>query len=288
VNETWLNLGTQSSGARLVIKRVNGARGIGHARLLFNAEVTNRDASLAGLPLSFRGRVDVLGVGGADTAVHLASLAAFDREPVLGSPGVEDSFTLVADLDDRQLQIIEEHRIDALRLRLWLPGQTFREGRFEPFHANNIDYTVSQSEWLAILEQVGYARRHLVELDVPTPESDPKLAEAVAHFGQARRHYGEGEWRLCVESLRQCLAVLVGKQADDEDDISDVQAALKNLQKAKSDTKIGYNLRSELARQVLKFYCDIGAHPEVEETRRQHARAALMMVSGLLESLRAA
>jgi len=89
----------------------------------------------------------------------------------------------------------EVRRDGAQRFRIWLPGLTFREDRHEPFYANNIDYTVSPSDWLAILEQVGYTRRYLVQLEVPNAQANPKLAEprwaADARSTEADRR---GEW----------------------------------------------------------------------------------------------
>ena len=287
MNEAWLHIGVQNSAARLVIRQVTGNRGVGLTRLMFNVEVMTKHEIAVGCPLLFNGRLETLGVdGGPDMALPLASISPLDRMPVLRGLGIDESFTLVADIDNRQLQIMEEYRNGAQRFRVWLSGMTFREGQYEAFHANNIDYTVSQSDWIAILEQVGYARRYLVELEAPSPQANPKLAEAIGYFAQARHRYMEGEWRHCVESLRQCVAAIVGKKPDDEDELSDVQAGLKNAQKSKGTTAIGYDVRTELARQALKFYCDLGAHPEVAETRRNDARAALVMVHGLLEAFR--
>jgi hypothetical protein len=232
------------------------------------------------------GRIEALGVGGSEAALPLAPLQPLERDPILRKVGAEEWFTLAGDIDDRQLQLMEERRDGAQRFRIWLPGMTFREGRHEPFHANSIDYTISQSDWITILEQVGYARRYLVELEVPNPQSNPKLAEAIGFFVQARRRYMEGEWRHCVESLRQSAAAIVGKRADEEDELGDVQAALKAANKAKATTTVGYDSRTELVRMALKFYADLGAHPEVAETRRHHARAALVMANGLLEAFR--
>lgn len=286
MNETWLHIGAEPNAARLLIKQVTGSRGVGLTRLSFLVEAATKKAAAQGCPLLFNGRVETLGVGGPEVAMPLTALLPFDQAPVLRAVGADVSFQLTADIDDRQLQLMEEHRNGAQRFRMWLSGTTFREGQHEPFYANNIDYAISQSDWIAILEQVGYARRYLVELDVPSPEANPKLAAAIVYFVQARRRYMEGEWRHCVESLRQCAAAIVGKKPDDEDELLDVQAALKTAAKAKSTTSIGYDVRAEQVRMALKFYCDLGAHPEVAETRRNDARAALVMVHGLLEAFR--
>ncbi len=253
MNETLVHIGTQPGAVRLVVTQVTGAQGVGLARLMFNIEITTKHSLAKGCPLLFNARLEVLGLGGPDRAMPFAALKLLDRVPVVQDVGAHDAITLVADIDDRQLQIMEEHRDGAQRFRLWLPGMTFREGRHEPFYATNVDYTVSQSDWIAILEQVGYTRRFLVELELPNPQSNPKLAEAIGYFGEARRRYMQGEWRHCVESLRQCVAAIVGKKPDDEDELSDVQAALKEARNSKASERIGYERRGELIHQTLKF-----------------------------------
>jgi hypothetical protein len=288
VNETWLNIGAQN-GVKLAVRSIRGMPGVGHVRLFLDVEAATRDNTAAGCPLFFdNSYVEVLGIEGPEVASHLAPLRVSGQTPTVRPLGVDERFTVVADVDHRQLQVIEQHRTGPLRLRLWFCGTTFREGQHESFRANNIDYTVSVSDWIAVLDQVGFAHYYLVELERPTARTDPKLAEANQYFDQANHRYAEGEWRLCVEALRQCLAAIVGKKADEEDSADDVAADLRSLERVKSTTKVGYEPRADLTRRVLKFYCDLGAHPEVTETRRQHARAGLLMVGGLLSSFRQA
>ena len=123
-----------------------------------------------------------------------------------------------------------------------------------------------------------------MELEAPDPQAHPDLAEAIDYFAQAQHRYLEGEWRLTVESLRQSLASLVGKKADDEDQETDVQDSIRAVRKESHQTRLGYEPRLELVRQAAKFMCDLGAHPEVAETRRHHAYGALVMVGGLLQA----
>lgn len=87
-----------------------------------------------------------------------------------------------------------------------------------------------------------------------------------------------------MESLRQSLASLVGKKADDEEQETDIEDAAKALRKEARSAKVGYEPRMELVRQAAKFMCDLGAHPEVAETRRHHAYGALVMTGGLLHA----
>jgi len=144
---------------------------------------------------------------------------------------------------------------------------------------------ISQSDWLELLGQAGYRRIMLLELEAPDILAHPELAEAIDYFVQAQDQYVRGEWRLTVESLRQCLASLVGKKADDEEQEAEVQDAFRAARRESRETKLGYEPRLELVRQAAKFLCDLGAHPEVAETRRHHAYGALMMVGGLLQAI---
>ncbi len=43
--------------------------------------------------------------------------------------------------------------------------------------------------------------------------------------------------------------------------------------------------RYELARRTLTFLCDLGAHPDVDETERRQAHSAVLMVGGLLQGV---
>jgi hypothetical protein len=124
----------------------------------------------------------------------------------------------------------------------------------------------------------------LLELEAPNPLAHPELSQALEYYAQAHNRYGEGEWRLAVESVRQTLAALVGKKADEEDSESDVENAIKTAYKQAHATKLGYERQRELVRQAMKFMADLGAHPEAGETRRVDAYAALMIAGGLLHA----
>jgi len=146
-------------------------------------------------------------------------------------------------------------------------------------------HDIGQSDWLTMLERSGYQRHMLIELEVPDPQAHPELAAAIDYYyRQAQRRFSEGEWRLTVESLRQALASVVGKIAEEEDDESDVEGSLRTLRNESRANRVGYERRAELVRQAAKFMCDLGAHPEVAETHKQDAYAALVMVGGLLHA----
>jgi hypothetical protein len=80
------------------------------------------------------------------------------------------------------------------------------------------------------------------------------------------------------------LASAVGKKAEEEDEETDVEGSLRALRNESRTNRVGYERRVELVRQAAKFMCDLGAHPEVAETRKQDAYAALVLVGGLLHA----
>ncbi|AWK07668.1 hypothetical protein DDQ41_00630 [Streptomyces spongiicola] len=91
---------------------------------------------------------------------------------------------------------------------------------------------------------------------------------------------------MTVEALRQTLAALVGRKADDEDEAADATAAAEALREESMNTAVGYPARAEQVRLALKFMCDLGA-PEVAGTEKSNAYSALLMVGGLLHSRQA-
>lgn len=84
--------------------------------------------------------------------------------------------------------------------------------------------------------------------------------------------------------FRKSLASVVGKKADDEEQDTDVHDSLKAIGNESRREPVGYERRAELVRQAAKSICDLGAHPEVAEPRRQHAYGALVMVGGPLHT----
>ncbi|MEV0928411.1 hypothetical protein AB0I99_25410 [Streptomyces spongiicola] len=113
-----------------------------------------------------------------------------------------------------------------------------------------------------------------------------EFATALDYYRDAGKRYVKHEWRLTVEALRQTLAALVGRKADDEDEAADATAAAEALREESMNTAVGYPARAEQVRLALKFMCDLGA-PEVAGTEKSNAYSALLMVGGLLHSRQA-
>jgi len=171
---------------------------------------------------------------------------------------------------------------------LTLTGHAVVDGQYVAVsEQQQLSHQISQSDWLDLVRTAGLRRVLLLELETPDPQVQPELAQALDYYAQARSRYGEGEWRLAAESIRQSLAALVGKKADEEDQEADVADAVKAAYKQTHNGQMGYAPRQELVRRAAKFMADLGAHPEVAETRKPDAYAALMIAGGLLHAFSA-
>ncbi|WP_327313338.1 hypothetical protein [Streptomyces sp. NBC_01235] len=282
MNEIWVHIGTAHDAARLELKAVHGTSGLGVMQLRFHFEASCRNEAAAQRPMWFEGKVHAVGLG--RSSGYLGRLAVESSPVTLHSLAATTTFVLVADLDHRQLQIIEEHRTGAVKFRLEVTGTAMTDGNLERIGVGGIEYEINQSNWAAILEQMQYRRLLLIELDAPDANRPVEFAAALDYYRDAEKQYIKQEWRLTVEALRQTLAALVGKKADEEEEVAGVQAAANTLRKESRKTNQGYPPRAEQVRRALKFMCGLGAHPEVAETTKADAYSALLMVGGLLHS----
>lgn len=280
MNEAWVNVGSANSAVRLDLKKVQGSSGLGVMQLRFQVEASCRDEVAAQKPLWFEGRLYAEGLG--SSSGYVKRVVVEDSPVTLHSLAATTTFVLAADVDHRQLQVIEEHRTGGMKFRLQLTGTTMNGGNLERIGVGSIECELTQSDWAAILEQMQYRRLLLIELDAPEASRSEEFKVALDFYRDAEKQFLKQEWRLTVEALRQSLAALVGKTADEEDEAADVEAAFKTLRREANKIKVGYSPRAEQVRRALKFMCDLGAHPETAETTKAHAYSTLLMAGGLL------
>ncbi|GAA1725294.1 hypothetical protein [Streptomyces yatensis] len=280
MNEAWVNIGWANNAVRLDLKKVQGSSGLGVMQLRFHVEASCRDELAAQKPLWFEGGLFAEGLG--TSSGYVRRLIVEDSPVTLHSLAATTTFVLVADVEHRQLQVIEEHRTRGMKFRLQLTGTAMTDGNLTRIGVGNLECEVNQSDWAAILEQMQYRRLLLIELDAPDTARSSEFKVALDYYRDAEKQYLKQEWRLTLEALRQSLAALVGKKADDEHDTADVETAAKDLRKESNKTRVGYPPRAEQVRRALKFMADLGAHPEVAETTKTDAYSTLLMVGGLL------
>jgi hypothetical protein len=272
-----------NSYIKTVLKTIQPWPGMGVTRLMFTFELTNKDQGSTGYPMWLGGRVEILARGG--NRPYAGRLESATSQPInIGRFGTESSAQLTLDLTDHQLWLIDENRTQGMvRMFLTFTGHAVIDGQPVPvIDMQTLQHDINQSDWLDLIRQTGLKQTVILELEAPDPLAHPELANALDYYMQARTRFSEGDWRLAVESIRQSLAALVGKKADDEDQESDVKDAINEARKTQH--RLGYEPRRELVRRAAKFMTDLGAHPETAETRKPDAYAALMIGGGLLHS----
>lgn len=276
---------------RVVLKQIFTFEGIGVTRFMFTFELSNKARNSTGFPLWLGGRVEVQARGG--NRPYVGPLQPATAQPIdIGPFGQDTSAQLTLDVTDRQFWLIDENRVSgAVQVYLNFTGYALVDGQHVAItEQQQLNHQISQSDWLDLVRRAGLRRVLLLELETPDPQAHPDLAEALDYFAKARSRYGDGDWPGTVESIRQSLAALVGKKAEEEDQESDITEAVKAAYKDSREGRIGYAPRQELVRRAAKFMADLGAHPEVAQTQKPDAYAALMIAGGLLHvySLRAA
>ncbi|MFJ2196354.1 hypothetical protein [Streptomyces violaceusniger] len=154
-------------------------------QLRFHFEASCRHEASARRPMWFEGKLSALGLG--SSSGYLGRLVVESSPVTLHSLAATATFTFVADLDHRQLQIIEEHRRGGLNFNLEVTGTAMTDGRLERIGVGSIEYEVNQSNWAAILEQMQYRRLLLIELDTPDANRSAAFAAALDYYRDAEK-----------------------------------------------------------------------------------------------------
>lgn len=280
MDDVWINLRGQQA-FRLELKSLAAVSGLGLGQLRFGLDATTKHEIADGAPLWVSGNLSITNFGARSG--YLAPLH-LDRQPFhLPSGRGSNTLYLNANVSNTQLQVIEDNRITSVQFALDLSGHALLEGKPEVFFDNRIIRDVNQGDWITLIEQMNYRRVMLIEIDMPDMSNAPTAALANEYFQAAQKHYLEHEWRLAVESVRQCLGALVGEDSIEEKTEAEVRQTLKDLRSKARQEDVGYMERYEPIRRALKFHADLSAHPEVAETTKQHSYAALLMAAGLLQ-----
>lgn len=264
------------------VSAVRSHRGIGTARLSVDLDISPRIDEVVGGLISMICRVKIIL---PDLQEYLCDLWPLRQYIEVPERGGSITVTLEGAIGLRQLKIIEQHRVGDVTLSLDLTGHWVLENKHVPFWNTFVDTQIEHSAWVKLLSGWGYRNVLLLEFDQPTTARTKELEAAFTYLSEARDRFLEHDARHTVESLRQCLAALVGKQAEEEDSEEDVIAAQRG---AKRDARPGslsivdYARRFELTRLALKFTSDLAAHPEGGETTLREAESLLIMTAGLI------
>lgn len=186
-------------------------------------------------------------------------------------------FELTFDLDNHKLEIIEEERKGS---DLWLKMNVhvlYFDVKNQPFHTiihgdditirstdGSYDLRVPQSEWVKMLEQMGYRRFRMMEIPVPKPPLGTVIDSALAHIDEAKKSFDEGDY---------------------DDVLSNCRKAVEEIEKAIREDKINLNVvLDQSASKVeklkgiekkIKDFLNLGVHAIEAKIDRRDAEMAL-------------
>ncbi len=223
--------------------------------------------------ISMRTRAGSLHLGVA----HNLQQSSLYEPPYVLSQGDAQAI-MILDLDWRALDQIEERRSEDLILTgsvrglcacsrgeqkgseqavdslMWVSGQIVR--------GNKQEFPVYQTEWLAVLGELGYGKRRIIEVTVLPPEEVG--SEAIAHVQAADRAMAQGEYESVLVACRRALETVEKAVRESGRDLGKLFDS-----ESKSECIDGI-------RRKLKEFLSKGAHPGSSVNRRDADFAQLL------------
>jgi len=187
------------------------------------------DSDVTVILYALTGEVSVLWEG--HTPTKLGQLAVrFMNESIPQRAKIRWSFDPWLDMDPVKLEVIEERRgerrdrdlflqveLDALSVSFKPEAQPdlrlLRHMHFtagSPGDQNRVK--VPQSEWIKVLDLLGYGKTKVFELHLPPPPMGTLMDAALGHIEKAQRKFNEGDYPDVLTSCRRALDE-VGKVA---------------------------------------------------------------------------
>lgn len=244
-------------------------------RLQFKIELEKREPH----------EIRVLGISGSIRLrtsrgfVDFGSLNPLLRLGVLYANRPRNTFELTFDLDNHKLEIIEEERRGG---DLWLMMKVnvlYFDVKDQPFHtiihSENItikstgtsyDLQVPQSEWVKMLEQMGYRRFRMMEIPIPKSPEGTVIDSALRHLDEAKKSFHEGDY---------------------DDVLSNCRKAVEEIEKARIDLNVVLDQSESKAEKVegierkIKDFLNLGAHAIEAKIDRRDAEMALSFTISL-------
>jgi hypothetical protein len=195
------------------ITKLHGIRGLGFYQLIFPIEVTThnepKDTPITVTKIS--GALRAQGVGSQSNPTLLGRLVQQGTNyPITTYEHVgKHQISLEIELDAKRIDAIEQIRLgENLTFFIDLYATANRGEFSQPLYQQPHQLTISQSDWIKVLESIGYRKTILIEIPVPTGEENPALTEATSHLANAQKQMLLGHYREAVSACRDVLESL--------------------------------------------------------------------------------
>ena len=233
--------------------RLDGVSAVGFFQLL----VTLR-FRLRGLPKNvkraylrdFAARLHLSAPGGGES--YLGQAIPQDAPRFVEHEKAELSVDRVfsVDVDHRCLDAVEAMRDGGdLRFSLTVRASHLGVAQQQAWVTDSCSFTVAQSDWVQLLDGLGYRKLLLLEVPAPDALDVPELAKAAGHLAEAQRLLGRGHAREAVGRCRDSLEA-VGN-AIGRANMSDLRALLNDHKSMNLDDRL----------KAVRYSLLMAAHP---------------------------
>lgn len=195
------------------VGKISGNKGLGFYQLNFPVAITTQPAPKGQPSITVTDLFGSLHARGTNSPSHpslvgrlVANQSYFIRtSEYSGSHQVN----LEVELDSARMEAIESIRLGGdLTFSVSLYGFADSQGNKQTLYRLPCDLPVGQSDWIKVLENVGYRKTALLEIPIPTGEINSVFSEAVAHLETAQKQMLRGHYREAVGACRDVLESL--------------------------------------------------------------------------------
>lgn len=265
-----------------------GVRGLGFYQLIFPIRVTthNRPKEQPITVTNISGRLSVQGMASPSNPTLLGRLAPQGSNyPITTYEHVGNhQIILEIELDTARIEAIERIRLGGnLTFSIDLYATAYQGEKSETLYRQPYQLIVSQSDWIKLLESIDYRKILLLEVPVPTGESNADFAEATKHLANAQKQMLHGHYREAVSACRDVLESLnrslndagepaqsEKKKRDKRDRFTAIRKSLNDLTHAAkhadettssiewnlADARASVSLAATLLQWTFEEYCD--------------------------------
>lgn len=200
--------------------KLQGTKGLGFYLLIFPIKVKthNRPKEHPITVINISGRLSVQGTASPSNPTLLGRLVqSGSNYPITTYEHVGDhQITLEIELDAARIEAIEKVRLGGnLTFSIDLYATAHQGDESTQLYRQPHQLVVSQSDWISLLENIGYRKTLLLEVPVPTGESNSNFAEATKHLANAQKQMLHGHYREAVGACRDVLESLSRSLNDD-------------------------------------------------------------------------
>lgn len=211
MSNDW-TLGTQKF-ASWDADKPQGVRGLGFYQLIIPIKITTHNVP----------KVQTITVANISGSLRVQGAVSQSNPTLLGrlvQQGTNNPITtyehvgnhyisLEIELDAARVEAIEQIRLgENLTFLIDLFATAYRGESSQQLYRQPYQLTISQSDWIKVLESIGYRKTLLIEIPIPTGEANPALTEATKHLAKAQKQMLHGHCREAVGACRDVLESL--------------------------------------------------------------------------------